>query len=589
MKKVLTAYILILFCGSLFAQEERPLFVIEKGGYRIHGKAEKKRFLPQKDFTISWNDGSVLYGDLSYDVNNASVSGIFKSDSVIIEGKFNIWNSNKRRLSVKSKKALEWEPDSVSHYQVLRNLWQIDLNTSSEFSHIVFTYMSEDSSISSIEADISQKLLDKYGYSSVDSLIINSELPQINYSDGQSIKGNISFASGYLSPRITSAIVSGVPMKNVSEICFENNDKDSTLVKVILSQDALFKEIELYLPTDAISVEGDYLYRSIILSSQPIIGHISMTEDRKYRGDIFLSQEENLLRVKLGKGEIKYRNGDKFIGNLGGQWKNGRPVDGTTYFLDGTKKEGDLLSEFKLNALDYNELDKIKSPSEIIEAAKVMSSHNRKSKTFSGRIIEGPMGYYYNGRQLNTEEGTGKYGYYVEDGEKILHGQYSFNLSLYLSAEGKDRISVVGQLYNDERTGQWHFIHKDGRGAIRADVTDSYCCGSLNGPFSYSFSMDGIKYIIKGQYLNDLMSGKVEIVFRDGQKGFTITGQFDNMGWADGEWTLIEKKTKSQTIYYYKQGTLTSKTGGSQVSIKDIFTDPYEPFSQYKEIKNGFK
>ena len=85
------------------------------------------------------------------------------------------------------------------------------------------------------------------------------------------------------------------------------------------------------------------------------------------------------------------------------------------------------------------------------------------------------------------------------------------------------------------------------------------------------------------------MSGKVEIVFRDGQKGFTITGQFDNMGWADGEWTLIEKKTKSQTIYYYKQGTLTSKTGGSQVSIKDIFTDPYEPFSQYKEIKNGFK
>ena len=177
MKKVLTAYILILFCGSLFAQEERPLFVFEKGGYRIHGKAEKKRFLPQKDFTISWNDGSVLYGDLRYDVNNASVSGIFKSDSVIIEGKFNIWNSNKRRLSVKSKKALEWEPDSVSHYQVLRNLWQIDLNTSSEFSHIVFTYMSEDSSISSIEADISQKLLDKYGYSSVDSLIINSELP----------------------------------------------------------------------------------------------------------------------------------------------------------------------------------------------------------------------------------------------------------------------------------------------------------------------------------------------------------------------------------------------------------------------------
>lgn len=588
-KKELIAYILILFCGSLLAQEERPLFVFEKGGYSIHGKAEKKRFLPQKDFTVSWKDGSTLYGDLSYDVNNASVSGIFKSDTVILEGKFHVWNSNKKRLTVKSKKALEWEPDLISHYKVLRDLWQIDLNTGGEFSHIVFTYRAEDSSISSIEADISQKLLDKYGFSSVDSLIIHSELPQINYSDGQSIKGNISFASGYLSPRITSVIVSGVPMKNVSEICIENKDNDSTLVRVNLSQDALFKEIEYCLPTDAISVEGDNLYRSIIISSQPIIGHILMTEDRKYSGDIFLSQEASFLRVKLGKGEINYKSGERFIGNLGGAWKNGRPIDGTTYFIDGTKIDGDWLAGLKLNALDYNELDKITSPTEMLEAAKVMSSHNRKSKTFSGWMVEGPMGYFYNGRQLNTEEGNGKYGYYVENGEKILHGQYSFNLSLYLSAVGKDRVSVVGQLYNDKRTGQWHFIHKDGRGAIRADVTDSYCDGSLNGPFSYSFSMDGIKYIIKGQYLNDFMSGKVEIVFREGQRGFTIAGQFDNMGWADGEWILIDNKTNSQTIYYYKQGKLTAKTGVSQVSIKDIFTDPYEPFSQYKEIKNGFK
>lgn len=580
---------LSILCIPLSAQENIMITSFEKGGYQIVGSVIKRQFPAQGDFSIKWDDSSTLSGDLSYQGNNSIVEGVYRNDTEMIEGIFSIWNSKSKRLSAKSDRALEWMPLSITHYQVDKRDWLVDLFIEQDHSHLVFSNQQDGSEIESIETEVSPETLVKYGYAAVDSLLCNSKYVQLDYVDGQTLAGEFSFRWGYYSPVPESVEIQGLPVKNVSSLSIHNKNEDSTRVKIFLIGDSLCEELEYNLASGVVCVEGNRIYQSIVSSSENVVGHINMSKERCFDGFFSIQQSGDNLSVTLGSGKLNYDSGESFVGNLGGVWKDDRPIDGTMYFIDGTSKQGDWLSGLKLNAFDNEELVKMSSPSEMRSAAEMMSANNKRVKSFSGRIPEGPSGYYYSGKPLETEEGSGKFEYYVEDGDRFYHGQYSFNLALYLTSNGTDKISVAGQYYNGNRVGSWRLLHRNGKNATVADIQESYAIDRLNGPFSYTLMLDGMRYIIEGHYLNGVLSGNVTIRMREGSNGFDVSGQFDGLGWADGEWSLTDRKSKENTTFYYDHGTLTRKTGNSKVSIKDIFMDPYEPLSQYKKTVNAFK
>ncbi len=576
-------------CHLLYSQDTKQIVAFEKGGYKIQGEILKKQFLPQKDFSILWDDGTVMSGELEYGINGPELTGQYKSAEETIEGKFIIWNSGKNKLAVKSNKDLSWRTLSVSHYQTIRDPWLVNLYSNLETARITFTNLSDDSEISSYEAIITHEAVERLGYSSADDLLVSGERIRVSYKNGLSINGKITFPNGYLAPVISFGNITGLPARNLSTLEFDNEDSETAFVKVHIDGDDLCQEIEYELPKNIVDVDGNRIANSILTSSQNVFGHIIMSLGRKFDGDFSLIQEPEKVAVKLGQGELTYETGERFVGNLGGLWKDGRPTEGTTYFTDGSNKEGDWLQGLKLINFDREALSSMHSPTEMIKAAQEMNTHNSKTKTFSGRLIEGPDNYYYGGKPLQVEEGTGKYTYYAENGEKVLHGSYSYNLALYLTSNAKDKISVTGQYYNDLREGQWRLIHKDGRGSIKADVVEAYHTDKLHGPFSYSFTIDGMKYTFEGQYSDNHLSGKVNVAFREGKTGFDLEGQFDNSGYADGKWILKDRRTKEETMYQFSHGSLSDKVGNSRVSVKDLFTDPYEPLPQYKKINNAFK
>ncbi len=579
----------LMLPGHAVAQDFPVTTVQYQAGYQIQGVVVKKSFLKGQKISIGWPNQAKLEGVLFYEGDAAIVNGEYKDETEIINGTFRVWNNKKKRLAVKSKMALEWETVSLSQYSVERPPFRIELIQNGSVNHLCYNLDEPDYGITSIEADVEKNLIDIYGFRSVDSLFLHNRRVIVNYIDGQSFEGSMSFADGFFNPHPIEGVLRGVPAKNIQEISLKKSDENSMTVQFTMNEDAKYKEFSHNLSSSILPDKGDLIFDFLLDHSSDIDANVKMTHDRDYSGSISYSIIGSQLSLKLHDGTITYATGDKFIGNAGGKWIENMPVDGTTYFSDSSVKVGDWISSYKLSATDKDLLSLVYSPTEFIEEAQLMNGRNSKVKTYSGRIIEGPSGYYYTGKPLTAEEGTGKYSYYVENGDKILHGAYSFRFYIYLSSTGKDMISVNGQNYTGDRAGEWVFLHKTGSGATRANLKETYKDGFLSGPYSYTFSADGMKYTMSGQYAEDHFMGAVSITFREGSAGFDISGSFDGNGWADGKWTLIDRRTKKETAYIFNHGDLVSTNGPSRVSVPDIFLDPMEPFAQYKKIINGFK
>lgn len=589
MKRLIIIAASILLCLELTAQDF-PLTKIQyKTGYEIEGVVVKKRFLGEKEITITWNDNSSLSGTLTYDGATALVKGEFVNLTESILGVFAVQNSKNGQLAVKSKLPLEWRPIDVFRYTVMRENEQVELSRSGNETVVEITPLSSETNVSSLSAVIEPEIYDCYGFSAVDSLILNSGSVNISYDNGLVFTGRASFTKGFFQPIPMKGNIKGLPEKNVDEFFFERCDDESSEVRISLIDNTSIESVIFHVPSSSVPEIGTDIPDVIFSLAKQTVGKASLTEGRDFSGNMALRLNMDKLEVQLLDGTVSFGNGDSFEGNVGGKWIANLPVDGTTVFADGSIRQGNWLSGYKLSDNDYLVLSDLFFPSDYLEMATEMSSHNSNLKTFSGRIVEGPVGYYYSSRSLEIEEGTGKYTYYVDNGDRILHGAYSFKLYTYLSSAGKDLISVTGQHYNGARTGEWQLTHKGSNGALYADLRESYRDGVLDGPFTYTFSRDGMKYTFKGQYSNDMFSGSISVTFREGSRGFDLSGEFNQNGWADGTWTLIDRRNKKETVYSFRNGQLLNTTGESRVSVIDVFTDPYESLAQYKKIKNGFK
>lgn len=587
--KIICVGLCFMVSRHTFAQDFPVTTVQYQAGYQIQGVVVKKSFLKGQKICILWSDQAKLEGVLFYDGDAAIVNGEYQNGTEIINGTFRVWNDKQKRLAVKSKKALEWETVSLSQYSVEQLPFRVELIQNGGVNHLCYSLDDADYGFSSIEADVEENLLDFYGFRAVDSLLIHNRIVTVNYTDGQSFEGALSFAEDFFNPLPIEGVLRGIPAKNIREISIKRVSPDSMAVNFAMNENANYKGFSHKVSSSIMPVKGDMIFDSLLEHSSDIDADVEMTHERSFLGRISYSLIGSQLSLKLHNGSISYPTGDKFVGNAGGNWVGNMPVDGTTYFSDSSVKVGDWISSYKLSATDKDLLSLVYSPSELVEEAQLMHDHNSKVKTFSGKIIDGPYGYYYTGKPLTAEEGTGKYSYYVENGDRVLHGAYSFRFYIYLSSTGKDMISVNGQNYAGDRAGEWVFLHKTGTGATRANLKETYKDGFLNGPYSYTFSVDGMKYTMAGQYAEDHFMGDVLIQFREGSAGFDISGAFDGNGWADGKWTLTDRRTKKETTYIFNHGILASTNGPSRVSVPDIFLDPMEPFAQYKKIINGFK
>ena len=583
--------ILALLLGgfNLVAQDiEAPIFQF-KAGYQIQGTVIKKHFLGDRKISITWNDGSSLNGMLEYDGFTALVKGEYNNTIESIIGTFAVHNTKKGELSAKSNLPLTWNVKDLLHYSIQRSDDQVELIREKDKIQVDLSPLTDDSVVTSITANIAQDVFDKYGYNTVDSLILYSQNVRIAYDEGQVFEGKAAFTNGYFLPVPVAGRLLEHPLVNVREIFFDRTKSQEYNVQIALKENKLVNTLDFYVSPSDIPEEGTQIADAILTQAVQASGKAALTHGRTFEGNFSLRKNINQLDVQLQNGTVSFGNGDIFSGNVGGKWIGNIPVEGTLSFSDGSSKQGNWLSAYKLSDLDFQELANSFTPSEYLEEASEMSSHNNKIKTFSGRIAEGPFGYYYSGRPLEIEEGSGKYAYYLESGDRVLHGAYSFKLNTYMTSAGKDLISVSGQNYNGVRSGDWQLVHKGGDGTTKADVKEHYMGGNLEGPFTYIFTIDGMKYTIKGNYVNNLMAGDVTITFREGPSGFDLKGTFDANGWADGKWSLIDRRDRQETVYIFNHGNLTSKSGPSKVSVQGIFNDPYEPMSQYKKIKNGFR
>ena len=585
----LFALAIILGGIAMSAQDFETSVTQFKAGYQIQGTVVKKHFLGERNLTITWNDGSSLDGILEYDGLIALVKGEYKNSAESIIGTFAVRNTKKGELTTKSKLPLGWDVREVLHYSIQRVDDKVELTRDGAKILVEVFPFPDDTEVSSITADVSVETFDTYGFINVDSLVLHSggDL-RIAYQDGQVFGGTASFARGYIDPIPVSGKISGLPIENLRSVIFDRTGTTEDNACIELKDSDPVEAVEFHIDSSDIPENGDEIAKVILARAQQTSGKAELTHGRSFVGAYSLRQDNNRLDVQLRNGTVDFGNGDSFTGNAGGRWIANIPVDGTTIFADGSSKQGNWLSPYKLSELDLLALSNSFTPSECVEEASDMKSHNNKTRTFSGKV-EGPFGYYYGGRSLEIEEGTGKYSYYLEDGDRVLHGSYSFKLSTYLSSVGKDLVSVTGQNYNGIRTGEWQFVHKRGDGVIKADLREHYNEGSLQGPFTYIFAGDGMGYTIKGHYVNNLIVGDVAITFREGRNGFDLKGTFDADGWADGRWSLTDRRDKQETVFIFNHGIMTGKSGPSGVSVQDIFTDPYEPMAQYKMIKNGFR
>ena len=170
------------------------------------------------------------------------------------------------------------------------------------------------------------------------------------------------------------------------------------------------------------------------------------------------------------KGVFKYPNGDRFEGNISSKTVGPFFIDGTTYFVDGSKVEGDWLEKYQLNNNQWDEVYNSLNPSE----AKALAV-NFTNKNF---YIE--YRYYGNIEYFDP----------IEEKRKIVWGgyiQYDKMKKQYTckyKRDSKDTLLVFAVDDNGYRT--WERVFEDGTPTYVNQFT-WYSNGAVESIKSYSY------------------------------------------------------------------------------------------------------
>lgn len=155
----------------------------------------------------------------------------------------------------------------------------------------------------------------------------------------------------------------------------------------------------------------------------------------------------------------------------------------------------------------------------------------------------------YTGNYTNDEGVVGKatYSYYEKDYVKIKNGpfEYSYNVN------GVNRL-LKGSFVGGFRDGVWtSFIA--GRG-LEVTITGAFLSGLPNGKFTYEATYNGAAYqLMTANFTNGMIVG--EFSYEDKRKGESAFGMINPDGFMEGEWKIIEGN--KEYIQKYENGCFT--------------------------------
>jgi len=202
-------------------------------------------------------------------------------------------------------------------------------------------------------------------------------------------------------------------------------------------------------------------------------------------------------------------------------------------------------------------------------------------KTYSGEMTK-PTDILGKLIKYGNKTGSGTYVYYeLPDGQRVKHGKFEFNYRY------NDYYTVSGTYIDGKKEGVWTFIE---RGSSTKKIIDNasitYKDDKPNGSFTcnvYGF-LDAIN--CTGTMKNGHYKGQITI--KTPHSEGTIKGNFNDDGWAHGEWIIERKKgVPIRQKREYFEGLLL-KVINFDLSNGDM-TVLYElPQSEIDEIKNTF-
>lgn len=118
---------------------------------------------------------------------------------------------------------------------------------------------------------------------------------------------------------------------------------------------------------------------------------------------------ENISET-ITNGKFTYSNGDSFVGDMSKEFTCGFPIAGTTYFKDGTKAEGNWLSEYRFTEDQWAKLSSFRFPTEARDQAIVFKNDQDYNKYMTaakkaeqGKHYEEAKSYYLAAKKIKPD------------------------------------------------------------------------------------------------------------------------------------------------------------------------------------------
>lgn len=120
--------------------------------------------------------------------------------------------------------------------------------------------------------------------------------------------------------------------------------------------------------------------------------------------------EGESIAETITTGKFTYPNGDYFVGDMSKEFTCGFPIAGTTYFKDGTKAEGNWLSEYRFTEDQWTKLSSFRYPSEARDQAIEFNNdqvYNKymtaAAKAKQGKHYEEAKSYYLAAKEIKPD------------------------------------------------------------------------------------------------------------------------------------------------------------------------------------------
>ena len=348
--------------------------------YSIDGYFKKGMLLEGSIATITYTspqDSSIiLRGRVLYQALQLVITGVKDSAKTRTYGSFYIWNSNGREMSYNPKKAGELTivDKEVKYHTGYYRSTPIIVALAS----ISKIYL--DGEFGVLSAELSSSMIKKYGYTDLRNLVKSIDKNVfIEYKDGSRFYGDIQTImqdDGKVFFHQTTGRLFNNP-QGWKEIIVHKEGKEIKVQLIDNKENNLLKKETLFVP-----ISQDI--------PQYPIEHISRLYELmnrvkwEYRnGDSFEGEASTVISpvgnisTKITRGKYSYSNGDSFIGDLSGNHFYGLPVDGITYFKNGTSQKGNWIADnYDLTKKQYTRLSELRFPSIIRDSAIVFHNNN---------------------------------------------------------------------------------------------------------------------------------------------------------------------------------------------------------------------